>query len=278
MDMDKEGAKYNQIRFDLEIQARESRQLIQQKRGERQEAQTELRAIRREHERKLSEFDLRYAGANGPREAFLASRISRRGHIEAEIEFQLKSLDVAAQIARLINQRVALEGRIEELKVRAVALVRTAERRRPKALSLVSELAASILRADLERQSEFISARGVGVDFRADSIVVDGSVNFAESSNVFLKNAAVLGLLLAAGGDEEFYHPCFLLIDNIEDKGMEVPRSYLFQRIIVERVTELVRPYQVIYTTSMMNPELELDEYTIGPAYTSENRSLRLRV
>ena len=225
----------------------------------------------------LSAFDLRYAGANGPREAFLASRISRLGHIEAEIGFLQKSLDLAVQIAELLEARISLAARIESLKAREEVLRGESEKRRPRTLSLVSEFAASTLRSDLDRQAEFSGAGSVGVDFRSDSISVDGSVNFAESSNVFLKNAAVLGLLLAAGTDEEFNHPRFLLIDNIEDKGMEESRSHLFQQILVERVTELGRPYQVIYTTSMMNPNLELDEYTIGPAYTSENRSLRLR-
>lgn len=101
-------------------------------------------------------------------------------------------------------------------------------------------------------------------------------MNFAESSNVLLKNAAILGLFLAAGTDEMFFHPRFILMDNVEDKGMEVERSYKFQRTIVETVTELKLPYQIIFTTSMMNPELELEEYIVGSAYTGENRSLKL--
>ena len=81
-------------------------------------------------------------------------------------------------------------------------------------------------------------------------------------------------MFLAAGMDARFFHSRFVLIDNVEDKGMEVERSHLFQRIIVERATELEEQYQVIFTTSMMNPELELDEYVIGPAYTSDRKSL----
>ena len=277
VDLDKEGARYNQIRLDLEIQTRESRQLIQQKQGERREAQKELRRLRREHEKELSAFGLRYAGANGPREAFLAHRIGRLGHIDAEIGFLEKSRDLAVQIAELLDERTALAGTIEALKAKEEVLRSESVKRRPRALSLVSGFAASILHSDLDRQAEFSGADSVGVDFLSDSISVDGSVNFAESSNVFLKNAALLGLLLAAGTDEAFNHPRFLLIDNIEDKGMEESRSHRFQRILVELVTELERPYQVIYTTSMMDPTLELDDYTIGPAYTSENRSLRLR-
>ena len=278
IDLEKEVARYNQIRLDLEIQARESRQLIKQKQSERRTTHKKLRRLRREHERRLSAFNLQYAGANGPREAFLASRISRLGHIEAEIGFLQKSIDVAETIAELLEARIALASRIESLKERERLLRGQSEGQRPRALALVSQFAACVLHSDLDRQEEFRGAGSVRIDFRSDSITVDGRMNFAESSNVFLKNAAVLGLLLAAGTDEKFCHPRFLLIDNIEDKGMEESRSHLFQQILVERVTELEMPYQVIYTTSMMNPNLELVDYTIGPAYTSEARSLRLRV
>ena len=276
LDKGKEGARYNQIRLDLEIQTRESRQLIRQKEGDIQTTRQDLRRARREHEKAMSAFELRYAGGNGPREAFLATRTNRLGHIDAEIDFLLKSLDVAVQISELMAEKATLVGRMDVLKTRDKALRKEAGRRRPRALALVSEFAAAILRSDLPRQQEFRVADSVVVDFRGDSISVGGLVNFAESSNVFLKNAAVVGLLLAAGTDRKFYHPRFLLIDNIEDKGMEVWRSHLLQRLIVERVTELEMPYQVIFTTSMMNPELELEDYTIGPPYTSENGSLMI--
>ncbi len=144
------------------------------------------------------------------------------------------------------------------------------------ALTQVSKIGASILRDDLPRQSEFIKAEDVSIKFQNDAIAVDGRVNFAESSNVFLKNTAILSLLLAAGRDPQFFHPNFLLLDSIEDKGMEEERSHLFQRLIVERATELESPYQIIFTTSMMNPDLELDDYVIGPQYTSELKTLDL--
>jgi hypothetical protein len=139
----------------------------------------------------------------------------------------------------------------------------------------MSNIAVSLLHSDLKRQDEFEAAQKVSFDFKNDSISVDDNFHFAESSNVFLKNSAILSLFLSAGKDEKYHHPRFLLFDNIEDKGMETVRSHLFQRLIVERATELEVPFQIIYTTSMMNPELELDDYTIGPAYSEQHRTLQ---
>ena len=54
IDADRDKSRYNQIRLDLEIQARESRQLIEQKRGEKSAIQRKLRNIRREHEKTVN--------------------------------------------------------------------------------------------------------------------------------------------------------------------------------------------------------------------------------
>ena len=274
LDPEQEKAQYNQIRLDLEIQTRESGQLRYHKRADLDTIRKKLRWIRRKHEKDLSAFDLRYSSSIGPREAFLATKTNRLGHIDAEIDFLLKGLETAEEIVNLASDRAAVIERIDLLNMRNDVLQKNAMKRRLNALSLISKFGADILRSDLPRQAEFIDAGKMHINFRYDSIAVDRLVNFAESSNVILKNSAILALFLAAGSDPQFNHSRFLLIDNIEDKGMEEARSHLFQYTIVKRASELELPYQVIFTTSMMNPELESDDYTIGPPYTSEFRCL----
>ena len=271
-----EQARYNHIRLDLEIQKRESRQLTDRKLVELTNTRRELRQLRREHERGLSAFDLEYASRNGPRDAFLAARSSRIGHIDSEVDFLLRSLATAHDISKLESESDVVKAEIHSLTDRAEVLRSNADRRRPKALSLISEIGASILRDELSRQAEFVDAEKLTINFRNDSMSVGGLVNFAESSNVILKNSAVLSLFLAACEDSGFYHPRFLLIDNVEDKGMEEVRSHRFQETMVARTKDLRLPHQVIFTTSMMNPDLEKKEYTIGPSYTSERRCLIL--
>src|SRR5690606_21797995 len=97
--------------------------------------------------------------------------------------------------------------------------------RRNQALNAISDHGVAILHEDLEgRQDEFAEAKKLHLNFRDDAIFVDEKLNFAESSNVYLKNTAIFSLFLTAGEDEKFHHPRFLLLDNIEDKGMEVER------------------------------------------------------
>lgn len=277
-DIEKEKSYYNKIRLDLEIQIRESKQLNESKTKELLENLAILRQLRQEHLNKQSDFQIRFSGANGPREAFLAIRTSRIGHIEAELTYLTRGLTIAEEIDRLTQTKLSLEEISTKLTQRENALQRQVSSRRNQALNAISDNGVSILHEDLEgRQDEFAEAQKLYLNFRDDAIFVDEKLNFAESSNVYLKNTAIFSLFLAAGVDEKFHHPRFLLLDNIEDKGMEVERSHLFQEIIVKRATEISFPYQVIFTTSMMNPALELDEYTIGPAYSKDNRTLNLK-
>ena len=103
---------------------------------------------------------------------------------------------------------------------------------------------------------------------------VDGKMNFAESSNVILKNSSILSLFAAAGRDPIFWHPRFCLFDNVEDKGMQDERSHNFQEIIAKVSSHMTLPHQIIFTTSMPSASLETDAITVGPYYTPENRTL----
>lgn len=277
LDPDKEKSHYNQIRLDLEIQTRESGQLLHQKANELDTIRTILRKLRSKHKTDLSEFDLLYGGGNSPREEFLATKTLRIGHIDSSIEFLHRSLDIAEKISTLAIEKSTLIKNIESLDKRKEALKHEERNRRIEVLSEISKLGKEILRLDLLRQSEFENAKNVDINFHHDTVSVDGMLNFAESSNVILKNSAVLSIFLSACSDQRFYHPRFLLIDNIEDKGMEELRSHRFQEIIVNQALKLNSPYQIIFTTSMMNPDLDKEEFTIGPQYTSNNRVLKLK-
>lgn len=271
---EEELSRYNQIRLDLEIQTRESKQLFNQTDLELKEAKAKYNLLSNTYRGALSEFEMKYSWANGPREAYLAERTSRIGHINAELDFLTKSLGVASEVDNLTSKKNSILNKISDLVALLSRFYKRSKQRRSKSYLEISKLAVSLLHADFKRQEEFEAAQRVDINFINDAISVDGVYNFAESSNVFLKNSSIFSIFLAAGMDSKFNHPKFLLLDNIEDKGMEVERSHLFQKLIVERATELEVPFQIIFTTSMMSEDLELDDYIIGPSYTRENKTL----
>jgi hypothetical protein len=96
---------------------------------------------------------------------------------------------------------------------------------------------------------------------------------------VVLKNSFHLALLLASTQRAFFRYPRFALFDAIEDKEMTVDRSQNFQRLIVERSAGPEIGHQIIFTTSMVDPQLNTSpSLTIGRYYTPGNKALELDI
>jgi hypothetical protein len=256
-DPEQERSRYLQIKTDLEIQIKESRQLLDEKEYAAIQIDRDLRVARREHQDKLSEYTVKYDISTSPRESFVAERYQRIGQIDRERTELSRLRERVLIIEKLSAEKAELQDRISRLKDRLDALNLAGRRRKAEALSLVSHIARNILREDLERQEEFRNAQSVWLNFADNSVQVDGELNFAESSNVIVKNTAILSMLLAATGDTQFHHPRFSLLDNVEDKGMELERSHNFQEIILRASIAAKLEHQIIYTTSMLNPALD---------------------
>lgn len=275
--IDEEAArsKFFEIKIDVEMQTRETAQLSKASKVELEESKSAIRASRRDFSALQLEFSARYDISNSPRETFLAERNRRLGRIDHEAVYLDQLRTVLERIDQLSLERTQLNDEIEKLEAKLAKLTATASSRRRQALSSVSTIGLRILKADLKREETFETAASLNVDFGDDAMLVDGKMNFAESSNVVLKNAAILSLFLAACYDKEFWHPKLLIMDNVEDKGMEQERSHNFQRIIIEEAEKAKFPHQIIFTTSMLAPELEGSAYTVGPKYTRANKTLR---
>ena len=132
------------------------------------------------------------------------------------------------------------------------------------------------MKSDLGRQPEFSSGKHIELDFSKNTFALDGENNFSESSNIYLKNSVRFAIFFASLGIEYFRFPRFILSDNIEDKGMEEIRSQSFQKAIVDLSTHFEVKHQIIFTTSMIEPELNNSEYCIGEFYTKENKALKI--
>jgi len=276
IDPEKARSRYFQIRLDIETQIRETRQLISAREMSVDEISRDLRGLRREHQDKLSEYSVKFELSTSPRQSFVAQRYQRIGQIDRERNELGRCRERAVEMQRLSDEKAELQDQITKLSDRKRALESASKTRRTHSLTRISETAKSILKQDLERQPEFQRASSVALNFPDNSILVDGELNFAESSNVVVKNAAILALLLSACEDPGFFHPRFALFDNIEDKGMEMARSHNFQEIIVRMSEAATLSHQIIVTTSMPNPSLNQEALVVGPHYTHDVRTLDL--
>lgn len=269
--------RYLQVKIDLRNQLNESNQLLEEKTNQDIKLRNRLRETRAKHHSALTDFRTRFDVGGGPRELFLAQRYRALGAIQKEIEFLERLQTTAERIAELTERKAKLNSEISEIEDRLKALQASNAKRILVAQTAISKNAVSILKRDVERQDEFSLAEMVSLQFGKNKISVDGNSNFAESSNVILKNAAILALWFSACQDDEYWHPRFVLFDNVEDKGMEDIRSHNFQNLIADFSATAKLPHQVIFTTSTLSPDLSESSALVGPHYTRERRSLDIQ-
>jgi len=184
-DPEADKSKYNQIRLDIEIQTRETRQLLSQKQNSIFDAKIGLRAAKRDYKEALQDFSVNFDISSSPREAFLAQRNNRLGQIDGELAYYERGLKLAEEISEARSKKEQQEILVSRLKESLKALEKKSNIRKSEALSKVSNIAARILRMDLNRQEEFENAINVSLNFKNDAVQVDGKMSFAESSNVF---------------------------------------------------------------------------------------------
>jgi hypothetical protein len=200
----------------------------------------------------------------------------RLGYIDRELVDLDRQRKLAEQLETLSAGKDSLNTRISNLRGRIKAWSESKERRESTAYGLVQRKTAEILGKDLQSEAEFTQDTPVYFNFAEDRVSIAGKSGFSASSLTVIRNAFHLALLWASTLDAEFKYPRFILLDNVEDKGMTQARSHNIQSIIVGMSKSMGAEHQIIFTTSMINPSLEVDELVVGEHYMFDEKSLRI--
>jgi len=198
------------------------------------------------------------------------------GYAYRELEELAHKKAVIAEIAAQTLERNKLQKEIAKLDIAIANGLASQENRVTAARNSIENHVLDFLKRDLSRQSTFSLARQVGFEFDSDRLSVNDESYFSASSMVYLRNSFFASFLFAAANDPKFFHPRFLMMDTIEDKGLEPERSQNFQRILFEKSKLAKSEHQIIIATSMIAEELNIPEITVGEEYTHRKRTLSL--
>lgn len=269
-------AQVLRMRNELRVQLSESRALIEEREAELRRLQNVLPELRQS----LRSLERRYTESSGTWSSELETAIEatarKIGGLEQEIKGLYESQRLAETIRQLQVRREELGNRINELDSAIESLIYTQETRKQKVQAEVAAILGRLLREDLNRQAEFSKAENVQFSFTDNVVSVEGSTQFSESSTVVLRHLFHLALLSASTRIPEMRLPRFLILDGIEDGGMELERSYRLQEIIVDECSRFECDYQVIFATSQISPKLENDTYVVARQFSENSRSLSI--
>ncbi len=198
------------------------------------------------------------------------------GYKHRQLEEVSSKKSIIEEISSLEREREKLEREIDDLETTIEHEKQRNNSRKSVARERIEKVVLEFLREDLDRQSTFRYADRVVFDFEGDRLSVNDESFFSASSMVYLRNSFLAGFHFAAAEDPEFGHPRFLLMDTIEDKGMEQERSKHFQKLLADRSEAANSDHQLIIATSMIAEELNNPKYVVGHHYTHEDRTLNI--
>jgi hypothetical protein len=260
---------------DVAIQIRQSEALQARRTSTLAELEAELTLLTSEWRRVQAQLALVTPTPTTKRDARLSQLNQRVGYLQRQEEMLDDRERLAALVQEKSQRKAALDAEIQSLTRFNAAQIERQQSALDRAYRLIEKEVLDLLRHDLRRQDAFEDPKQIQFDFGANKISVDGQTYFSASSLVVLKTSFIVGFLAAATKDSDFKHPRFCLIDTIEDKGMEVQRSHNLQLQILRKSREAVAQHQVIFATSMIAPELDDEEFTVGGFSTRDNPTLK---
>tara|TARA_B100000378_G_scaffold103846_1_gene82806 strand:+ start:2604 stop:4517 length:1914 start_codon:yes stop_codon:yes gene_type:complete len=200
-----------------------------------------------------------------------------KGFVEGEI-IQLRTLYENAEVyQKLVKTQSDLEQELEGLRFDISEITAKQEKLKAEVKAVIESEGVYLLNNDLKRQDDFFEAEEFHIDFRNNlAYISDKEAKYSASSSFYLKISARFSIFLASLEVDNMRYPRFIFCDNMEDKGIEKVRAENFQRILVSEAEKYdCENYQMIYTTSFIPEELNVDKYTVGDYYTKENPSLK---
>lgn len=277
IDNSKGKSQAMRIKLELQFQIRESQKLLECDNDQLKERTAQSVILSRDLKAAQEKYDYAVRNVRSSQDERIDELIQTKGYKEGEIAQFNTLLESAEKYERLVNDLNKAEAEHERLSREIAATESRIRKQRMIIEQAITSNGVYLLQHDQDRQAEFRFATDFKMDFGQNIVYLsDRHIKLSASSSFYLKMAARFALFLSSVQESSMMYPRLIFSDNMEDKGMEEDRSRNFQKILVNRLTELGNPdYQVIFATSNIAQELNTTDYTVGEYYTRENKSLK---
>jgi len=173
------------------------------------------------------------------------------GKIDSELKNIDKRLEIAQEIKSLEDLRDEFQKKSNDLDTNIKLMINQSKNKLRVTLDKLNIFLKNLLEKDIGIQKEFFEPNSlVEVVFEDNEIKVNGASHFSQSSTVVLRQLFHLSLIMLADSDSSIRLPRFLILDGINDGGLEKCRAANLQKIIYETCLNLKQPFQVICATS----------------------------
>lgn len=272
----KVNGQFNLLRMknEIDIQIRESERILLKKEERLLALIADRNKLRTELRQSISKITSTISSVNSETESEIYSLYRDMG----ELEEKIATLERVAELHRSISDLTAQKNTTQVEVTRLTDLISLKKSqyylRDPEVKGLISTHLTNILRQDVGAEKEFKNAESIEFDFASNTVSVNGKVAFSESGTVYLNNAFHLALFIVSLEKDYVRIPRFMVLDGIENGGMEDVRSKNFQKVMGDYLSKYTVDYQLIFATKSISPFLNSSAYVVGETYTEDKKSL----
>ena len=137
-------------------------------------------------------------------------------------------------------------------------------------LQLITDNLKRLLLNDIGADKDLKKIKDIKINFEKNRLFIDERTNFAASTMGYIKNCFAIGLWEASVENSTFKLPRFMLLDNLEDKGIEDDRICNIQNSINDFCENSAVSCQIIISASVLNSKFINTDKVIGRYYYDE--------
>lgn len=278
--IDKGEANENLLRMssEIDLQLAESHRIIERKNKKLILLEEKRKDLRTQLRKSISESSSVITSINNKNESKIYACYQKIGYLEEKIENLDKIAELLNSIAVLTDERDRTQEAVNDLKDKVSRKENIYRLREPEVRESISKNLIAVLKKDIGSEDEFSSAKNIEFDFASNSISVNGKSSFSESGMVYLYNSFRLALLMTSLEKTYLRVPRFLILDGIENGGMEDSRSKNFQKAVHDLLSDSQVEFQIIFATKSIEESLDTKDYIVGTTFTRNNKSLNFKV
>ncbi|WP_137009021.1 AAA family ATPase [Aquitalea aquatilis] len=265
------------MKNEIEIQIRESTRLLEQRKLRIDELQKKRKEYRSALQKNIRSSSINLQSVNSAAEKEYYTLYKQIGEYEERIVNLEKIGELHAALEQLSKERNELQGEVNDLKTAISTYQSTSSSRETEVNQTIAKHLLYLISTDTGTEETFKAATEVEYDFAANRISVNNKTSFAESTAVYLNNALHLAFLFTSLEKNYIRIPRLMILDGIENGGMEDARSQNFQMVIAKNIGTLEAKGQIIIATKSIHPDLNTPNYVIGATYTQQNKSLKFK-
>lgn len=263
------------MKNEIEIQLRESEKLLEKKRKKISELTVKRKELRSSFRKQISKVTATMSSIDSGKEKKVFDLYRQTGELEEKLKTLDKISELHQSLLELRLERDTVQTEVNRLNDKIELIGQQKLKREPEIKALISEKLCELLRKDNGAEKEFKNAEYAEFDFAENRVSVNSKTAFSESGTVLLNNAFHVALLMVSLEKKYVRLPRFLVLDGIENGGMEDERSKNFQRVVAEALSSYGVDFQLIFATKNIDESLKSKEYMVGEEYGESSKSLK---